>query len=113
MEEAEQEADEEARRDAAERWDRLERNRDTAFDPPSEKRQTVSPHTLPDAVKAVLSPSTHGTGSPPPFPVPVSNPRTVSTVSTTALVGAIAGPPPGFAMTSRSPFAAPRAMRGR
>lgn len=113
MEEAEQEAEEEARRDAAERWDKLERTRDTAFDSPCEKRQAVSPKTLPDAVKAVLSPTTHGTGSPPPFPVPLRNPRTVSPVSTTALVGAIAGPPPGFAMTSRSPFQAPRAMQER
>ncbi|MBX7481128.1 hypothetical protein [Qipengyuania qiaonensis] len=38
---------------------------------------------------------------------------TVSTVSTSALARTLAGPPPGYAMTPRSPFGAPRNTTGR
>ena len=113
LEEAEDEAEEEARCNAAERWDRLEQERDTAFDPPCEMRQPVCAKPLPDIVKALLCPNPHAAGSPPPFPAQIKNPWTVSTVSTYALARTFAGPPPGFALTSRSPFQASRTLHGR
>ncbi|PZT87914.1 MAG: hypothetical protein DI637_08570 [Citromicrobium sp.] len=111
--ETELEAEERARQTAAETWDRLANVRDAAFDKPDEGRKCESPQDLPDAVKAILLRRTPSDGLPPFAPVPVSNPRTASTVSTCALARTLAGPPSQFRMISRSPFDAPRATRGR
>ena len=111
MEEAEQEAEEEARRDAAERWDRLERLRDSAFDPPCKKRTDAASGSPAEAVKPAVSPTPRNTGSQRSLNLASAAPWTVSTVSTSALTRAIAGPPAGYSMNPRSPFDAPRSVQ--
>ena len=113
MAEAEQEADEQAQLDAAERWDRLERVRDGTFDAPDEPRKSNTSQPLPDAVKAVLVQRPQDARPARPDPALLSRPRTVSTVSTSALARCFAGPPRGLAMTPNSPFDAPRKVGGR
>lgn len=111
--ETEAAVEEDARRNAAETWDRLEEARDAAFDKPNAGRDCALPQELPEAVKAILLRRSHSDGPRSFTPVPVSNPRTASTVSTSALARTLAHMPPGFAITSRSPFDAPRAMQVR
>lgn len=109
--ETEAAVEEDARRNAAETWDRLEEARDTAFDKPNAGRDCALPQVLPEAVKAILLRRSHSDGPPSFTPVPVSNPRTASTVSTSALARTLTDMPSRFAITSRSPFDAPRAMQ--